>query len=947
MKQKDRALLKEIFCQVSKLTYSELKLQFNKEYQEKLKIEFEYSNDLNIEGRLEREDYITNLDANQLKSFKSVVKSIKDNFLFTEEDIDRLNNFTSRLNYLLKSTSPHNRGMADQINNIKHGARINPNAPTFTLKSNSNNLSDGNFKSNELEIYTFFNDCIKSSTWKEFKSISKLDSSFFDKSFEWKLVYVFSNIKNCQDKVNYPLYYAAWQVIAEWCFDIEYGDYDAFCEYYRNIDFLENPKLLHFSCYYYFLRLAVRNDKSYQELLDSKEEKEKQNIIKELRENEDDDLNLKEETNHNKNDMASNSKFYILAINQLSRIFSIAPAGKEFDFTLSTSESSLSESTISEDDFLLVSIDDKVYSQFKVIDKTEVDIRLKKIFEIEKSIGYTIDEEGIIIEIDKKESDSICSKLFDHLVSKTEPIAEIQNKPKVLIKEKYNNRFVFQVLTYLNELDSLNSIKPYFKINPDTIYTSIKTDDISLTSIFKTSYKKLSKDELTFNDGKPRFFEDVLFNWENKNFYLSTEWTSGKDSRLDFDNFKTLIEKYYPQYLIYENNGYYFFTDKITAKQKIGQLKFDFSSFQNSCKNSGLIFTPQLIQRFIASLCTKPFVICSGLSGSGKTKLAQAFVLWICESEEQYKIVPVGADWTNREPLVGYPNGLSSVEYITPDSGVINLLMEAVKEENENKPFFLILDEMNLSHVERYFADFLSIMESNDTIKLYTGNSRESLNGLPVPLEIGWPKNVFIIGTVNIDETTYMFSPKVLDRANVIEFRITEDEINGFLASPSIPDLKKLKGQGIEMAESFLSIAHTDEIVKNNNLAKELVSFFKHLQPVGAEFGYRSATEIMQLVTKLKTLDKAITDNLCLDIAIMQKLLPKLHGSRSKLVKILIALSGLCIEGITTEEFEKKFDDYYKNDFEGLSIKYPISFEKIIRMYKNVLSNGFTSYAEA
>ena len=64
-------------------------------------------------------------------------------------------------------------------------------------------------------------------------------------------------------------------------------------------------------------------------------------------------------------------------------------------------------------------------------------------------------------------------------------------------------------------------------------------------------------------------------------------------------------------------------------------------------------------------------------------------------------------------------------------------------------------------------------------------------------------------------------------------------------------------------------------------------------------------------------------------------------------VKILIALSGLCLEGIPTEEFEKKFDDYYKNDFEGLSIKYPISFEKIIRMYKNVLSNGFTSYAEA
>ncbi len=374
---------------------------------------------------------------------------------------------------------------------------------------------------------------------------------------------------------------------------------------------------------------------------------------------------------------------------------------------------------------------------------------------------------------------------------------------------------------------------------------------------------------------------------------------------------------------------------------------FDIEQFQSKLIESGLRFSKELIKRFIASLCTKPFVILSGLSGSGKTKIAQSFVEWICESEKQFKIVPVGADWTNREPLLGYPNGLVGVEYITPDSGVIHLLMEAVKAENESKPFFLILDEMNLSHVERYFADFLSIMESNDTIKLYTGDKRKSLNGLEIEFEIGWPKNIFIIGTVNIDETTYMFSPKVLDRANVIEFRITEKEIKSFLEKPSTPNLSKLTKEGVSMAERFLSIAHSETIVKNDKLAKELVCFFKHLQPVGAEFGYRSASEIMQLVTKLKMLDKTITDNSCLDIAIMQKLLPKLHGSRSKLVKILIALSGLCIGGIATEEFEKKFDDYYKNDFEGLSIKYPISFEKIIRMYKNVLANGFTSYAEA
>lgn len=376
---------------------------------------------------------------------------------------------------------------------------------------------------------------------------------------------------------------------------------------------------------------------------------------------------------------------------------------------------------------------------------------------------------------------------------------------------------------------------------------------------------------------------------------------------------------------------------------------FSYKSFLQFSKESNLNFSSSLVLRFIASLTSKPFVILSGLSGSGKTKIAQSFAKWICESDSQYKIVPVGADWTNREPLVGYPNGLDAEQYITPDSGVIHLLLEATTVGNENKPYFLILDEMNLSHVERYFADFLSIMESKDKIKLYTGKQRKSIDGNEIPLEIGWPKNVFIIGTVNIDETTYMFSPKVLDRANVIEFRITEDEINNYLANPGVPDLTKLEKQGVSMAESFLKISNDNTLGNNEDISKELALFFNELKEVGAEFGYRSATEILQLVSKLKMMEPSLQEknNDCLDIAIMQKLLPKLHGSRSKLVKILTALSALCVDGISTEDFEKKYDDLYKNNFDGITVKYPISFEKMTRMYKNVLANGFTSYAEA
>ena len=377
------------------------------------------------------------------------------------------------------------------------------------------------------------------------------------------------------------------------------------------------------------------------------------------------------------------------------------------------------------------------------------------------------------------------------------------------------------------------------------------------------------------------------------------------------------------------------------------------TNFQLHLKQSGLIFSPQLIQRFVASLCTKPFVICSGLSGSGKTKLAQAYVQWICESENQYKIIPVGADWTNREPLLGYPNGLEPKSYVTPDSGALQLILEASKEENQNKPYFMILDEMNLSHVERYFADFLSIMESGDRIKLYSGADRIDSDKNAIPQEISFPSNLFIIGTVNIDETTYMFSPKVLDRANTIEFRLTEKDLEEFIASNIKLDMDVLNTKGANMSDSFMSLAlkETEKNLKSSEA--DLKLFFTELKKSGAEFGYRTASEIGRLMYMLKELGED-GDNL-LDIAIMQKLLPKLHGSRSKLNTALTTLAKFCVKD-AIKDFDGKDDEFRKTYFipyDKLSkdlldkIKYKISFEKILRMHKNAIENGFTSYAEA
>lgn len=368
---------------------------------------------------------------------------------------------------------------------------------------------------------------------------------------------------------------------------------------------------------------------------------------------------------------------------------------------------------------------------------------------------------------------------------------------------------------------------------------------------------------------------------------------------------------------------------------------FDINPILNSLEKAGLQYSKTLIVRFVASLLTKPFVILTGLSGSGKTKLAQAFVQWICSDERQYRIIPVGADWTNREPLLGYPNALKPDEYVKPDSGVLDLIIHA--NEHPGLPHFLILDEMNLSIVERYFADFLSVMESGEEIPLYAVGAAE--NGVPPKLKI--PSNLYIIGTVNIDETTHMFSPKVLDRANTIEFRVTQDEMNTFLNNIKEVRMKVLAGKGANKAETFLKISQINSTPTKDieNIILALVKFFGELKKTGAEFGYRTANEILRLIYHLSALGVEFSTNQKIDIAIMQKLLPKLHGSRRKICPVLEVLGSFCISDdtkIIKDVFEK--EDF---DFEASNVLYPLSLEKIARMYRGAIDNGFASFAEA
>lgn len=333
-----------------------------------------------------------------------------------------------------------------------------------------------------------------------------------------------------------------------------------------------------------------------------------------------------------------------------------------------------------------------------------------------------------------------------------------------------------------------------------------------------------------------------------------------------------------------------------------------------------------------------------------------------------HAIVPVGADWTGNENILGYPDGLLATSYVAKPA--LDLILHAA--DHGDVPHFLVLDEMNLSHVERYFADILSIIESDEGLDLYSGDMtkpetwRKTSAAKAVPPKLKQlPANLFIIGTVNVDETTYMFSPKVLDRANVIEFRMDAGELEGFLGNPAKPDLSKLDGKGASFGKAFVDAAKSAVAVPADVKADydaEMLLLFKTLQAHGAEFGYRTAYETARFIHFYKLLGNPAAGDIswfpgAFDCVVFQKLLPKLHGSRAKLGPVLKKLWFLCVNDAAgrgadalkaAEEAARSTDKKAEPSVVvPAGAPYPLSAEKIGRMWRLLIENGFASFAEA
>ena len=164
--------------------------------------------------------------------------------------------------------------------------------------------------------------------------------------------------------------------------------------------------------------------------------------------------------------------------------------------------------------------------------------------------------------------------------------------------------------------------------------------------------------------------------------------------------------------------------------------------------------------------------------------------------------------------------------------------------------------------------------------------------------------------------------------------------MNEFLGNIKNIDRDSIMGKAAGMGESFVEKSRKAEITPDSDIRKTLVSFFNELKSVNAEFGYRSATEIYKYIDVARTNDDStanIDENAILDSAIVQKLLPKLHGSRKKLVPVLKTLWSFCNTGNALDDATSVPD----------LTKYPLTADKVLRMYRSALDNGFTSFSEA
>ncbi len=354
------------------------------------------------------------------------------------------------------------------------------------------------------------------------------------------------------------------------------------------------------------------------------------------------------------------------------------------------------------------------------------------------------------------------------------------------------------------------------------------------------------------------------------------------------------------------------------------------------------------IIKFLTALRTKPFLLLAGISGTGKSrivrKLAHATVTeelqrkydkeyqganfredrWSLHSPANFQLIQVKPNWHNSMDVVGYFSNIPNPHYVfTP---FVEFIVRAW--QNPDIPFFLCLDEMNLAPVEEYFAEFLSAIESRGFEKDENGKKRYMTDPIIKPFKefgtpvagdmmksfndylgenidkdveslllnkgLTLPANLMVIGTVNMDETTFSFSRKVLDRAMSIE--MNEVDYDSFLQDTTDDGLKEIVadfeagkyGEGVTLNGLLVNrpIEAKDIIGKLGEDAQTVIEYLKKINSLleGTPFklGYRAANEA--LIYLLASYDFGQANRMAaLDRFTMMKILSRVEGDEAKL----------------------------------------------------------------
>lgn len=467
-----------------------------------------------------------------------------------------------------------------------------------------------------------------------------------------------------------------------------------------------------------------------------------------------------------------------------------------------------------------------------------------------------------------------------------------------------------------------------------------------------------------------------------------------KDTRLFGDvNIVSMHPNFLPGYLM---NSQQVLSGALGAKAVSDLLPpTDALDIVEYCEKRGFSFEPELIARYIASFLTKPFVILAGVSGTGKSKLAElvaefysrkpadpaalsssASVSTVAEGPDsifenrpssidptRFALVAVRPDWLDNQSVFGFVNPITQAYESTQALDLILRAQDALTSSaiaEESPRYFMLLDEMNLAKVEHYFSDWLACSESrryqqDDSISqqpialhrsagdlhaLFT-DSEGNEHSLAVPKSLELPINLVVTGTVNVDETTYGISPKVLDRAMVLEFDAVDlDRMRGgaevgegeFRFPTALPEFQ------LPSADDYEDIPEeTHQHLKNINSI---------LETARVHFGYRSAAEMALFMSIYNGfLPELVAPNedrgwmRALDIALLQKVLPRLQGNRAKLEGALVGLCAYLRDGALANDLATT------TAFDATAqAALPKSYRRALDMLESLRDFGFVSF---